>query len=69
MKTELLFSKRSVISFLIANIVIQFLCYIDEGDYDFNWMKDPSNWIFYILYVIVLWLIGLLTLDLIVSKK
>lgn len=26
------------------------LCFLDEGYYDFRWMKDPGNWVVFTLY-------------------
>ena len=34
---------------LISLAVTAFLCYIDEGYYNFEWTKHPSNWFFFFL--------------------
>lgn len=31
-----------------------FLFYIDEGYYDFRWMRDPGNWLVFAMYVALL---------------
>lgn len=48
-------NKQVNIAFIIANIITQFLCFIDEGYYDFRWMKSWGNWVVYLIYVLVIW--------------
>lgn len=36
------------ISLLVTNI----LFFIDEGYNDFRWMKDPGNWLVFLIYMI-----------------
>jgi hypothetical protein len=36
------------ISLLVTNI----LFFIDEGYNDFRWMKDPGNWVVFVIYVV-----------------
>lgn len=38
----------------IALVVTFILCYIDEGYYNFQWMRDPSNWAGFMIYVTIL---------------
>ncbi|MEX0965856.1 MAG: hypothetical protein WD077_01350 [Bacteroidia bacterium] len=50
--TALFFKKnRSVILLLISALLItNFLFFIDEGYYDFRWMKRLGNWIPFVVY-------------------
>ena len=34
-----------------------FICYIDEGYYSFDWMNSLENWIVFIPYVLVIYLL------------
>jgi hypothetical protein len=34
-----------------------FLCYIDEGYYNFDWMQSLENWIIFIPYIAVIYLL------------
>jgi glycopeptide antibiotics resistance protein len=34
-----------------------FICYIDEGYYNFEWMQSLENWIVFIPYVAVIYLL------------
>ncbi|MGB0177283.1 MAG: hypothetical protein ACPF9D_08955 [Owenweeksia sp.] len=36
---------------LSSVLVTLFLFFIDEGYYDFRWMKDWGNWIVFVIYV------------------
>lgn len=37
--------------FIGAPFLIMFiLCFLDEGYYDFRWMKDPGNWVVFAMY-------------------
>lgn len=36
------------ISLLVTNV----LFFIDEGYNDFRWMKDPGNWVVFVIYVV-----------------
>jgi hypothetical protein len=35
---------------ILAAVFTTYLCYIDEGYYNFNWVKDPGNWIMFVIY-------------------
>jgi putative effector of murein hydrolase len=54
--------KASVVNkLLLASFIItQILFFIDEGYYDFRWMKEFGNWMVFIIYMGVLF--GLQTL-------
>jgi uncharacterized protein YqgC (DUF456 family) len=43
-------SRNYVMPLIVALLVTQFLFFIDEGYYDFRWMKSIGNWIVYIIY-------------------
>lgn len=34
-----------------------FLAYTDEGYYNFDWMQSLENWIAFVLYVVVIYLL------------
>lgn len=42
------FRTRLTVSLLFT----AFLCFIDEGAYNFEWVKQPSNWIFFFIYAL-----------------
>ena len=43
-------------------IIVMFLFFIDEGYYDFRWMKEWGNWLVFVIYMIIFlpiqWLIS-----------
>jgi hypothetical protein len=43
-------------------LIVMFLFYIDEGYYDFRWMKDWGNWVVFCIYLMlvfpVMWLLA-----------
>ena len=44
--------------FLIISVVASlFLFYIDEGFYNFQWMKFWGNWIVFIIYAVIIFLV------------
>ncbi len=49
------FGNRLWASALTAFIIVQFLFFIDEGYYDFRWMKSVGNWIVFVFYMAFLW--------------
>lgn len=49
--------KEDLITPLIAAfLIVQFFFFIDEGYYDFRWMKDFRNWIVFVPYLAVFFL-------------
>ncbi len=52
-------SKQTWINLWISISIAMFLGYIDEGYYNFNWMKNIGNWI--ALSVYALFIFGILT--------
>ena len=36
----------------VSLILTLFLFFIDEGYYDFRWMKDLGNWFVFVIYVV-----------------
>lgn len=47
-------------AFITSVVITFFLFYIDEGYYNFKWMKDPGNWMALVIYVMLIWGIILL---------
>ncbi len=46
--------QEDLISPLIsAFLIVMFLFFIDEGYYDFRWMKDSGNWLVFVIYMII----------------
>lgn len=43
-----------VIPFLSAFLITMFLFFIDEGYYDFRWMREWGNWIVFVIYLFLL---------------
>ena len=44
--------------FLIISVVASlFLSYIDEGYYNFQWMKSWENWIVFMIYAVIIFLV------------
>jgi hypothetical protein len=43
-------------------VIVLFLFYIDEGYYDFRWMKEWGNWVVFIIYLLIvfpiMWLLA-----------
>lgn len=50
----------------ISLLVTNFLFFIDEGYNDFRWMKDPGNWLVFLIYVIGIYIV-LLAISLLVA--
>jgi hypothetical protein len=48
--------------FVSTLIIVFFLFFIDEGYYDFRWMKEWGNWLVFVIYMIIFfplqWLIS-----------
>ncbi|WP_313807471.1 hypothetical protein [Flavobacterium sp.] len=59
--------------YINAFLIAQFLFFIDEGYYDFRWMKDIGNWIVFFIYfgilTAVLFLLNSLLLKMRMNKK
>jgi protein-S-isoprenylcysteine O-methyltransferase Ste14 len=54
---------------LVSAAAITFaLFFIDEGYYDFRWMKNPGNWIAFVAYVLILFVGQLAVQKLVLSK-
>ncbi|MDX2196546.1 MAG: hypothetical protein NW207_09020 [Cytophagales bacterium] len=58
------------LEFYIINtlLVTLFLFYIDEGYYNFKWMKNPLTWIGYFIYCLAIFSGQLLASDLLLKK-
>jgi len=68
-KTHAVSTERDLnILWLFAALVTLFLFFIDEGYYDFRWMKSLGNWLFFVLYCMILFLAELLFYKLILKN-
>lgn len=46
------FSVQLILPAAIATVVmVMFLFYIDEGYYDFRWMRNAGNWLMFVVYL------------------
>jgi hypothetical protein len=48
-------SKEVKVHLITAIALTLFLCYIDEGFYNFNWMLEWDNWLAFVMYVALFW--------------
>lgn len=58
----------AIVSAISSLIIVMFLGYIDEGYYDFRWMKDPGNWFVLGIYFIILFAFQLLIFELLLKR-
>lgn len=42
--------KEHYIYSIVAVLTTTFLCFIDEGAYNFEWAKEPGNWFAFSIY-------------------
>lgn len=47
-------SRFSGIIILFSFLITQFLFFIDEGYYDFRWMKSVGNWLVFFIYFLII---------------
>ena len=47
----------SALFMIISIVVTLFLFYIDEGFYNFQWMKSWGNWVVFVIYAGVIFLV------------
>ncbi len=47
---------RISIYFIISLLLVGYMFYIDEGNYNFEWMKSMGTWLIFVGYVIVVFL-------------
>ncbi|MBP7166455.1 MAG: hypothetical protein KBB64_02195, partial [Bacteroidia bacterium] len=45
--------REFLISFVVAFVITNLLFFIDEGYYDFRWMKEAGNWFVFLVYVLI----------------
>ncbi len=58
--TESISAQRNyqlIVPFVSALLIVLFLFFIDEGYYDFRWMTDPGNWLAFLMYLAVFFVI------------
>jgi hypothetical protein len=58
----------AAINLIVAVVLTTFLCFIDEGYYNFNWTKQLWNWVFFVIYVASMLLGQAITQKLILKK-
>ena len=46
-----------LIPFVSALLIVLFLSFIDEGYYSFSWVKDPSSWPAFGIYLAIFFII------------
>lgn len=46
-------SEDLITPLISAFLIVMFLLFIDEGYYDFRWMKDAGNWFVFGIYMII----------------
>ena len=62
-------NRKALITFLASSIILtNILFFMDEGYYDFRWMKDPGNWIAFLIYSIPVFLMQLLFFHILLKK-
>lgn len=44
-------SPRIIPAVVATFIIVMFLFYIDEGYYDFRWMRNVGNWLMFVVYL------------------
>ncbi len=52
-----------IILIITTLLVTNFLFYIDEGYYDFRWMRDAGNWIVFLIYLLPMLLVQLIVFE------
>lgn len=41
---------NDIVALIAAALFVNILFFIDEGYYDFRWMKDAGNWFMFLIY-------------------
>lgn len=60
----------STLPFILSSILITFLLfYIDEGNYNFEWMLEPGSWVVFFIYAFPLYLTQVLFSKVIVKPQ
>jgi uncharacterized protein YqgC (DUF456 family) len=57
-----------LINLLVAFVVTTILFFIDDGYYNFNWTLHLSNWVFFVIYIVSIFLAQTLTEKFILKK-
>jgi len=72
MKQAAISTKRKdnnlIILFISAICITLFLFFIDEGYYNFKWMASGMNWLIFVIYATVIFLVELLLFKLFPRK-
>ncbi len=53
-------AKKFLLPLFISILITLFLCYIDEGYYNFKWMLNFGNWVAFFVYASVIYLAQLI---------
>jgi len=53
-------TEKFILPLFVSIIITLFLCYIDEGDYNFKWMLNIGNWISFFVYLAAIYLVQLI---------
>jgi len=68
MKTILSKRKELLILMVSSILIILFLFFIDEGNYNFNWATEPFVWVIFLIYTVPIFL-GQLVMSKVVLRK
>jgi hypothetical protein len=52
-------TEKYILPLLVSMVITLFLCYIDEGYYNFKWIWNIGNWIAFFFYMGVIYLVQL----------
>ena len=61
-------SNSFLINCIVALVVTTILFFIDDGYYNFNWTLHLSNWVFFVIYMVSIFLAQTLTEKFILKK-
>lgn len=62
-------SKVLSIILLSGFLIVQFLFFIDEGFYDFRWMKSAGNWFVFFIYWLGIFICQILLTTLLLIRQ
>ena len=65
LRLSALYSQKTIKRIASSVLFTAYLCYIDEGAYNFEWVKDASNWIAFVFYstlfTVLQWFVHVIT--------
>lgn len=53
-------TEKYILPLFVSIVITLFLCYIDEGYYNFKWILNLGNWVVFFVYVSVIYLAQLI---------